>query len=133
MNAPCGELGKEVDRAGLLDRVVDLAMQLGGDTGDAARKNLAGLGGELGEKLRIGCDDLIGRNIMTTTRHSTVRLAEVNTALNCFWLGHGKWMRCSLLAEFAVKGTAFEEVIEFHFLKTTWCAEALFITRGDVT
>ena len=91
MNAPCGELRKEVDRAGLLDRVVDLAVQLRGNSGDTARKNLSGFGRELGEELRVGGDDLVGRNVVTTTRHPTVRLTEVDTALNCFWLGHGKW------------------------------------------
>ena len=32
-----------------------------------------------------------------------------------------------------MKGTALHEVIEFHFLKTTRRAEALLVTRGDVT
>jgi hypothetical protein len=36
-------------------------------------------------------------------------------------------------AEFAVKGAALEEVIEFHFFKTTWRTEALLVARGDVT
>jgi hypothetical protein len=128
----CGRLRKQVDRAGLFDRVVDLAMQLGGNSGDAARKDFAGLSRELGEKLRVGGDDLIRRDVVTTTRHSAVRLAEVNTALNCFWLGHGKNWLSSRLAEFAVKGTALEEVIEFHFLETARGAEALFVTRGYV-
>ena len=130
---PCGQLRKQVDRAGLFDRVVDLAMQLGGNSGDTTGKDLTGLRRELGEKLRIGGDDLVCRNVVTTTRHPTVRLAEVNTALNCFWLGHGKWMRCSLLAEFAVKGAALEEVVELHFLEATRSTKALFVTRGDVT
>jgi hypothetical protein len=38
-----------------------------------------------------------------------------------------------MLAEFAVKGAALEEVIELHFLETTWRAEALLVTCGDVT
>ena len=83
-------LGKQIDRAGLLDRVVDLAMQLGGNSGDAARKNLPGFRRELGEKLRVRSDDLVGRDVMTATRHLSVRLAEIDAALNCFWLGHGK-------------------------------------------
>jgi len=36
------------------------------------------------------------------------------------------------LAEFAVKGTALEEVIELYFLETTGGAEALFVTCGYV-
>ena len=91
---PCDRSGKQVDRAGLLDRVVDLAMKLGGNTGDAAWKDLAGLRGELGEKLRIGSDDEIGRNVMPTTRHHAVRLTEIDSALDCFWLGHGSGSWC---------------------------------------
>jgi len=44
-------------------------------------------------------------------------------------MGNRSW----LLAEFAVKGPALEEVIEFHFLETARGAEALFVTGGDVT
>jgi hypothetical protein len=110
----------------LFDRVVDLAMQLCRNSSDTAWKNFPGLRRELSEKFWIGRYDLIGRNVMPTTGHFTVRLTKVNTALDCFWLGHKK------LAEFAVKGAAFKEVIEFHFLQTTWCAEALFVTCGDV-
>ena len=32
-----------------------------------------------------------------------------------------------------MKGAALEEVIEFHFLQTARGAEALLVTRGDVT
>ena len=87
-------LRKQVDRAGLLDRVGDLAVKLGGDTGDAARKDLAGFGGELGQKLRIGGDDEVSRDIVPTTRHHAVRLTEIDTALDCFWLGHGSGGGC---------------------------------------
>ena len=86
----CDRLGKQIDGAGLLDRVVDLAMQLGGNSGDAARKNLPGLRRELGEKLRVRSDDLVGRDVMTATRHLAVRLTEIDAALDCFWLGHGE-------------------------------------------
>jgi hypothetical protein len=37
------------------------------------------------------------------------------------------------LAEFAVKGAALQEVIEFHFLQTARSAQALLVARGDVT
>ena len=83
-------LRKQVDRAGLLDRVVDLAMKLRGNTGHAAWKDLAGFRRELGEKLRIRGDDQIGRDIMPTTRHHAVRLTEIDSALDGFRLGHGK-------------------------------------------
>ena len=88
-------LWQEVDRARLFDRVGDPAVKLGGDSGDAARKDLAGFRGEFGEKLRIGRDDLIGRDVMPTTRHHPVGLAEVDTTLDCFWLGHWKNQRSS--------------------------------------
>ena len=65
---------------------------------------------------------------MAPTRHLPVGLAEIDTTLNGFRLGHGK-----ISAEFAVKGAALEEVVEFHFLKTARGAEALFVTGGDVT
>ena len=84
--AECVGLRKQVDRAGLLDRVVDLAMKFRRDTGDAARKDLAGLRRELGEKLRIGRDDEIRWDVMPATWHHAVRLAEIDTALDCFWL-----------------------------------------------
>lgn len=32
-----------------------------------------------------------------------------------------------------MKGSALEEVIEFHFLKAPRGAQALFVARGDVT
>ena len=124
---------EQVDRTRLLYRVGDLAMQLGGNSGHAARKDLSGFGGELGEKLRVGGDDQIGRDIMPATRHHAVRLTEIDTALDCFWLGHGNGCGGRGLAEFAMKGAALEEMVELHFLKTTRRAETLFVTRGDVT
>ena len=119
--------GKKIDRAGLLDRAGDLAVELCGNSGDAAWKNLSGFSRELAKKIRIGADHLIGRNVMPATRHHAVRLTEIDTASYCFWLGHEK------LAEFAVKSAALEEVIEFHFLQTARSAQALFIARSDVT
>ena len=32
-----------------------------------------------------------------------------------------------------MEGAALEEVIEFHFLQSAGCAEALLVARGDVT
>jgi len=92
---PGCRLWQQVDRTRLLDRVGDPAVQLGGNSGHATRKNLAGFRGELGEKLRIGRYHLIRRDVMTTARHLPVRLAEVDTTLNCFWLGHDEIQRSS--------------------------------------
>ena len=123
---------KQIDCAGLLDRGVDLAVQLGGNSGHAARQNLAGFRGELGQQLRVGGDDLTGWDVVPAARHLAVRLTEIDTALNCFWLGHGNRERL-LLAKFAVEGAALEEVIELHLLKTARREEALLVSRGDVT
>jgi hypothetical protein len=82
------ELAQQINGAGLLDRVVDLAMQLGGNSGDAAWQDFPGLSRELGKKLRIGGDDLIRRDVVTTARHLTIRLTEIDAALDCFRLGH---------------------------------------------
>ena len=65
-------------------------MELGGNTCHAARKDFPRLSGELGKKFWIGGDDEIRRNIVTAARHHAVRLAEIDTALNCFWLGHDR-------------------------------------------
>ena len=46
------------------------------------------------------------------------------------WMVFGSDM---ILAEFAVKGSALEEVIEFHFLQTAWGAQAFLVTCGHVT
>ena len=82
--------GKQVDRTRLFDGVGDSAVKFGGNSGHAARQDFAGLGGELGEQFRVGGNDLIRRNVVTAARHLPVGLAEVDTTLNCFWLGHGK-------------------------------------------
>jgi len=121
------ELRKKADRAGLLDRAGDFAVQLCGNTGHATRKDLTGFSRELREKLRIGGDHLIGRDIMPATRHLAVRFAERNTTLDSFRLRHEN------LAKFAVKGATLKEVIEFHFFETTGCTQALFVARCDVT
>jgi hypothetical protein len=65
---------------------------------------------------------------MAAARHLPVGLAEIDTTLNGFGLGHGKKS-----AEFAVKGAALEEGVELDLLKASGSAEALLVTRGDVT
>lgn len=93
---PSEALWQKVHGARLFDRVGDSAMELGGDSRHAAREDFTSLGGELGEQLGIGVNDLTHRDVMPTARHLAVRLAEVNTALNCFWLRHGsRWIQRS--------------------------------------
>jgi hypothetical protein len=123
--------GKKIDRAGLLDCVVDFAVKLGGNSGHAAREDFPGFSGELGEELRIRGDYEICWDIVTAARHFAVRLAEIDAALDCFWLGHG--LLKLVLAKFAVKGAALEEVVELHLFEAARRAQALFVTRGDVT
>jgi len=80
--------GHQVDRAGLLDRVVDVAVKLGGNARHAAGKDLAGLGGELAEDLGIGRRQLLDRDVLPAASHLAVRLAEIDAALDGLWLGH---------------------------------------------
>ena len=102
-------------------------MQFCGNASYAAWKNLSGLGSEFPENLRIGRHQLLDRDILTTACHLAVRLAEVDAALDGLWLGHDS------LAEFAVKGSAFQEVVKLHFLQAAWSAEAFLVTCGYVT
>lgn len=81
-------LRHKVDRAGLLDRVVDMAMKLGGNTRHAAWQDLSGLGGELAKKLWISWCQLLNRDVLPAAGHLAIRLAEIDAALDCLWLGH---------------------------------------------
>ena len=82
--------GEKIHGTRTLDRIRDPAVKLCRNTGHPARQNLASLSGELGEKFRIGENHLVRRDVMTTTRHLPVRLAEIDTTLNGFGLRHGK-------------------------------------------
>jgi hypothetical protein len=82
------QLRHKVDRAGLLDRVIDVAMKLGGNTCHAAWQDLSGLGAKLAEKLWIGWRQLLDRDVLPAAGHLAVRLAEINAALDGLWLGH---------------------------------------------
>ena len=120
-------LGQQVDRAGLFDRAGDAAVKLGGDSGHAARQDLAGFAGELAEQVRVGVDHLIDRDIIPADGHSAVGLAEGDTTFDCFRFGHKR-----SLAEFAMEGAAFQEMVEFHLFETSGRAETFLVTRGDV-
>ena len=88
MNAPCGELRKEVDRAGLLDRVIDFAMQLSGNTCHTTWKNFSRFGGEFTKNFRIRWNQLLDRDVLSAAGHLAVSLTKIDTALYGLWLGH---------------------------------------------
>lgn len=85
---PCCQLWHQVDRAGLLDRVVDLAVQFRGNAGNTARKNFSSLGTELAENFCVKRSDLLDRDVLPTAGHLAVRLTEIDAALDGLWLGH---------------------------------------------
>ena len=78
----------EVDRAGLLDRIVDTAVQFCGDTCDPARQDFPSFGGEFTQDLGVCGDYLLGGDVLPAAGHLSVRLAEIDAALNGLWLGH---------------------------------------------
>lgn len=80
-------LRSEVQSAGALDLTSDLAMHFGGHSGNAARKNLAGGGGEFGQKIGVGVIDFVNRDVLTTAGHATVRFTESNATLDSFRFG----------------------------------------------
>lgn len=102
-------------------------MKLRRNARHAAGKDLACFGRKLDEYFWVGRCQLLDRDVLPAAGHLAVRLAEIDAALDGLWLGHKN------LAEFAVKGAAFEEVIKLYFLQSTRSAEAFFVTRGDVT
>ena len=77
----------EVQSASALDLTSDLAMHFGGHSGNAARKNLAGGGGEFGQKIGVGVIDFVNRDVLATTGHATVRFTESNATLDSFRFG----------------------------------------------
>lgn len=85
---PCFRLGHQVNSAGLLDRVVNLAMQFCGNAGNTTWKNFSGLGSELTEDFGIEWIDLLHGDVLPTAGHLAVRLAEIDAALDGLWLRH---------------------------------------------
>jgi len=78
--------------AGALDLTGDLAVKVCCKSGQAAGKDLAGLGGELLEKIGILEVDRVGGNVQATAWHAAVGAAEVAAALFCLWCAHdGEW------------------------------------------
>lgn len=85
---PLCRLWHQVDRTGLLDRVVDLAVQFRGNACHSARKDFTGLGSEFAEYFGVEGCDLLDRDVLPAAGHLAVRLAEINAALDGLWLGH---------------------------------------------
>lgn len=87
-HSPCCLLWHQVDRTGLLDRVVDLAVQFRGNASYTAWKDFSSLGSKFAENFGIERSDLLDRDILPTAGHLAVRLTEINAALDGLWLGH---------------------------------------------
>ena len=64
-------------------------MHLGGNAGDLARKNTAGIGREFGKNLWILVANLLEWKVEALGGHRLVVLPEINAALNGLWFGHG--------------------------------------------
>src|SRR5438445_1522392 len=63
-------------------------MQMRGHAGDAARKNLAALGDEFFQEIRIFIIDSLNGNVDSPTRHGAIRAAKSGTAFGCFRTHH---------------------------------------------
>lgn len=72
--------GHQVHSACALDLAADLAMQPSRNASHATSKDLAGLGGELGDDLRVLVRDLLERHIQATAGEFPVGFAETDQA-----------------------------------------------------
>lgn len=88
MKTTSAKLWHQVDRAGLLDRIVDYAMQFSGYTCHATWKNFSSFGSKFAEDFRIRRDQLLDRNILSTAGHLAVSHTKIDAALYGLWLGH---------------------------------------------
>lgn len=70
------KLTEEVAGAGALDLTGDLAVKLGGNTSDTARKNLTSLGSEFLQKVGVLVVHFCFWDVMTAVRHGAVSLPE---------------------------------------------------------
>lgn len=71
----------EVESASSLDLTSDLAVELRGNAGRAARIDLSRFGREFREKLRIEVAYLLGWNVVTATWHLAIRTSKVHGSL----------------------------------------------------
>ena len=78
--SPGPNSGHQVQSAGALDLAADLAMQPSRNASHATSKDLAGLGGELGDDLRVLVRDLLERHIQATAGEFPVGFAETDQA-----------------------------------------------------
>lgn len=102
-------------------------------SGHAAGKDLAGLGGELLEKVGILEVDRIGGDVEATAWHGAVGLTEIAATLWGLGCTHGeKRVLKRPLLGLAVEGVALEVRIVLLLLEAARGIEALLVTGRDV-
>jgi len=97
-------LFQEEHSPGPLDLIGDLAVQMGGHSGNPAGDDFTAFRDEAFEEIGIFVIDCLEGQVDAAPRHRLVGFAEIGTALRCFRL-HGR------LFDFAVQGVPFEERI----------------------
>ena len=73
-------LAHEIHAPGALDLTGELAVEPGGDAGEAAGEDFAGLGGEFREVFGLLVVHHIHLDVITAARHALVMLAEIDEA-----------------------------------------------------
>ena len=120
-------------RAGTLDLPRDLAVEVGGESGHAAGKDLSGFRRELAKQFGVLEVDRVGRNIEATTGHAAVGLAKIAAALGCLGCAHGGDSLGIRLLGLPMKRMALQVRVVLLLFKASGSAEALLVSRGDVT
>ena len=104
-------------------------MDVGGHTGHAAGKDLAGFGREFLQEFGVLVVDRLGGDVQPTAGHHAVRLAEIAASLRGLGCAHGgKAVKLRPLLGLAVEGMALEVGIVLLFLKAARCVEAFLVT-----
>lgn len=116
--------------AGALDLTGDFAVKVSCQSSETARKNLATLGSEFLEEVRILEVNSIDGDVETTTRHHAVGAAEIGAALWCLGNTHGsislRVLRNGLFG-LAVEGVSAKIRVVLLLLKTAWGIEAFLV------
>ncbi len=107
-------------------------MEVGGNTGRAARQNLAVLRNETLQGFWVLPVDCLDLEIDATARHRAVCFAERRTTSRCFRLHEMKKLIVSGLLRLAVESVTLQVWVVFLFLQAGWSVWALFIPCGNV-
>ena len=114
------------DRPAPLDFAGDFPVHMSRHTGNATRKNLAALGDEFLQKIRIFVIDRFGSNIDPAPRHGAVGAAKSRSAFGGFGL-HQQ------LFGFPVKSSPPQKRVVFLLFKTVRRPRAFFVPGSHVT